>query len=1467
VPTELRLANSFPALADFDGDKKLDAVYATINNAYVLHGNGDGTFATTTLKLPLPSFDGETIVSPITPTTGDFDDDGKQDFALLFQLEPTGSTTPNNSALVVFYGDGAGGFTQGSPQTYSRLYVDALGVDLDGDNHTDLLLTSTNSNNPNAVIGTVHGSSKRTLGAEANYVAGVGIANVVARDVNKDGALDIVVTNGNTSMPAPDVITVLLNLGNPPIVTGKLVASPEPSTANQPFTITATLTPPVTATLQGSVSFTIDGAAAGQAAVTNNAATITVSTPLTVGDHALVATWTGDPTYPGVNLTATHTVIGLSTTTTVLTSSKTPSMVGESVTFTAQVNGLLTQAPSGSVTFRDGATVLGVVTTPTSSATTTTGSTTTYTIASSTLTAGTHTITATYSGDTANTGSMGSPLTQVVQSADALMTLVAQPSSIYAGQSTTLTAAVHNPTGSTAAVPTGNVVFTDGAVTLGTSALDATGAATLPAVLNTVATHTITATYAGDTLHNGASANAVVQVQQLTTALLLVSQLSPSPVGAPVTFNVTLSTSQTTALSLNQPITLTETGKVLASGTLAANGSGSFIVSSLAVGQHSIVANFAGTDTMLPATSNTVVQIVAAADAPMTLVAQPASIYAGQSTTLTATVHNPTGSTAAVPTGNVVFTDGAVTLGTIPLDATGLATLHPVLNTVAQHTITATYAGDPSHNGSNANAVVQVQQLSTALLLVPQLSPSAAATPVTFSVSLSTSQTTALPLSQPITLTETGKVLASGTLAANGSGSIVVTGLAIGNHTIVANFAGTDTMQAATSSPAIQVVAAADAPMTLVAQPAIIYAGQSTALTAIVHNPTGSTIAVPTGNVVFTDGTVTLGTAPLDATGLATLHPVLNTVGQHTITATYAGDPLHSGANATALVQVQQLTTALLLASPLSPSAPAAPVTFNVSLSTSQTTALPLNQAITLTEGGKVLASGTLAANGSGSIVVTGLAIGNHTIVANFAGTDTMQAATSNPVTQVVAAVDAPMTLVAQPSSIYAGQSTTLTATVHNPAGSTTAVPTGNVVFTDGAVTLGTSALDATGAATLPAVLNTVATHTITATYAGDPLHSGANANAVVQVQQLTTALLLASPVNPSAAGAAVTFNVTLSTPQTTALPLNQPVTLTEAGKVLASGTLAANGSGSLVVSGLAIGNHTIVANFAGTASMQPAISTPFIQVVAGQSVSVTLTASPNPAYLTQTVTLTAAVTTNSTQAPPTGSVSFMEGNTVLGSVPVTNGKAVFTISTLSAADHTIISTYSGDGNYAGTSSAPVTVTILPSNLVLTSSSTSLTVQTQHHLFFTLQATSIGSFADTLSFSAAGLPEHATIQFTPSFGHLGAGATLTTNVYLETSDVPYYESMATPGDARTRVVAAFAGLGAIPLVLLLATRKRRIAGALLLALLAIVSVGMSGCSGKYPASVAPGQYTLHLVATGQNTGQTRTLDIPWTVTP
>ena len=121
-----------------------------------------------------------------------------------------------------------------------------------------------------------------------------------------------------------------------------------------------------------------------------------------------------------------------------------------------------------------------------------------------------------------------------------------------------------------------------------------------------------------------------------------------------------------------------------------------------------------------------------------------------------------------------------------------------------------------------------------------------------------------------------------------------------------------------------------------------------------------------------------------------------------------------------------------------------------------------------------------------------------------------------------------------------------------------------------------------------------------------------------------------------------------------------------------------------------------------------------FLNQYSGKTISTlpasttTLTVSPNPAVAGQTVTFTAQVTASSGSTVPTGTVNFMNGSTQLGTGTLdSSGHATFTTSSLAAGSYPVTAVYSGDTNFATSTSSSVTL-LVNAQAVAVSTSTTL---------------------------------------------------------------------------------------------------------------------------------------------------------------
>ncbi len=146
---------------------------------------------------------------------------------------------------------------------------------------------------------------------------------------------------------------------------------------------------------------------------------------------------------------------------------------------------------------------------------------------------------------------------------------------------------------------------------------------------------------------------------------------------------------------------------------------------------------------------------------------------------------------------------------------------------------------------------------------------------------------------------------------------------------------------------------------------------------------------------------------------------------------------------------------------------------------------------------------------------------------------------------------------------------------------------------------------------------------------------------------------------------------------------------------------------------------------------------------------STALSADVNPALAGTSVTFTATVATvPASSTVPTGSVTFNDGTTALGTATLGNaGHASFTASSLSTGAHSITAEYMPSGNFAGSVAA---VTENVEDFSLNANPASVTVTAGGPASYTLSVTPAGGFNQAVSFTCTGAPSLATCTVTPS---------------------------------------------------------------------------------------------------------------------
>ena len=449
----------YSAVGDFNHDGKLDvvAIQQSPNaSGYQLSffaGNGDGTFATAVSS----TFGSSATFSfasyaPQALLASDLNGDGYPDLAVLSIASNPGPVT-----LGIFGNNKDGTFgavTSGTTlpsaavnlATYPTTTASQpITASIYGSTLPDLVLARGGGTNP-GVLTVKNTSSASAFSFAAPAFAAVsgtsGVSSLRAGNFTGGALSDLAVSNGTN-------ISILANDGT--------------GTLSSPY---ATLTLPFAADAYGYTSFaaadangdgysdlytaSINSAGATQLSVnlvSGSASATAQPVSLPVGTQALTAAWAGSAYLAGATATGTQTVNGVPSTP-VLTSSKNPSNVGDSVTFMVKTSGPTgsTIIPTGAVTLTDGSSMLASGTLdPTGS----------YTYTTTALTQGTHVLTAAYAGDTYYAASLSTSVSQVVNHSAAVASVLTWPTPAAIPYGTPLSATQLNATAATA---TGTVI-------------------------------------------------------------------------------------------------------------------------------------------------------------------------------------------------------------------------------------------------------------------------------------------------------------------------------------------------------------------------------------------------------------------------------------------------------------------------------------------------------------------------------------------------------------------------------------------------------------------------------------------------------------------------------------------------------------------------------------------------------------------------------------------------------------------------------------------------------------------------------------------------------------------------------------------------------------------------------------------------------------------------------------------------
>ena len=608
----------------------------------------------------------------------------------------------------------------------------------------------------------------------------------------------------------------------------------------------------------------------------------------------------------------------------------------------------------------------------------------------------------------------------------------------------------------------------------------------------------------------------------------------------------------------------------------------------------------------------------------------------------------------------------------------------------------------------NGRAIV-VDRAPTSTTVTSSASPVVVGQSVTFTATvMPSSADTLAPGSATVTFYSGTVVLGTAQSNSKGVATFTTSALAAGNHSISAVYAG-DANELASTSNTLNIPVVQATTTTLASSVSPSVQGQSVTFTATV-SASGSS-SVPTGTVTFKDGTTSLGSGTLDGTGVATFTTSSLAVGTHSVTAVYGGDNNDLVGTSTALSQiVNQDKTSTILTSSANPSLLGNSVTLQAIVSVVAPGAGGPTGTVTFEDGATILGTASLNSSGVATFATTALAAGQHIFTAVYGSDSNHLTSTSSPLTQTIQQkTTTTLTSSANPSVI--GQTVTFTAHV-SPVG--TSAPSRLLAtmtaFKDGTTTLGTAALNGSGVATFAANALSIATHSIKVVYGGDANDLASNSIALGQiVKKASTSTTLTASANPAVAGQAITLTAKVSAIKPGAGVPTGSVTFKDGTTVFGAGKLSAGGVASFATSSLAAGIHSITAVWSGGVKYGASTSAT-LRLNVKRATSVVLSSSANPAVVGQSVTLTATVTAKKpSSTTPTGTISFMDGSTLLGTATLVKGVARLSTSKLSVASHAIRAVYNSDGTFATSTSAILTETVKKAATNTTLSATSTT--------------------------------------------------------------------------------------------------------------------------------------------------------------
>jgi len=532
------------AIGDFNGDGFQDMATANIsdNTVSVLLGNGDGTFGPP-LKL-------QTGRSPESIVVGDFNGDGVADLAVV-------NTVDND--LSIFIGNGDGTFQPQMVAGVGRGPISIIVGDFNCDGMADLAV----ANNQDSDISVLIGNGDGTFEAEVNFGVGLSPHNLVSADFNGDGVADIAVANtyGNT-------ISILLGRGDGTFLNQVTIPESNPyNIAVGDFNGDGTADLVVINWISNSASLLIGN---GDGSFRSGISLQTGYSPtsVTIGDL------NGD----GIQDLVVTNQLG---------SSITVFLGYGDGTFQPQASYSAGSFPlSAAIGDFNGDGIPDLAYTEAESLDVQLGQQVANFVFNGVSVPGKGNVSviAVYAGDSLRITSQSSPVTLATTPAVAAISLTSTSNPALVGSPVTFGAVL---TGVSGISPTGQVVFKDDSVVIGTGTVVG-GIATITTSTLAVGIHSIVASYPGDSNYGGSDSTPYSQSVKIQSVMTITSSLNPAIYGNDIVFTTQMQPGATGT------VTFFDGSQTLGQSTVNPSGTATFSIGTLWAGSHTITAIYSG---------------------------------------------------------------------------------------------------------------------------------------------------------------------------------------------------------------------------------------------------------------------------------------------------------------------------------------------------------------------------------------------------------------------------------------------------------------------------------------------------------------------------------------------------------------------------------------------------------------------------------------------------------------------------------------------------------------------------------------------------------------------------------------------------------------------------------------------------------------------------------------------------------